>query len=35
MIPIGSVLFAIAMAYFAFEHTALWEAFITAPMEEA
>jgi MFS family permease len=28
MIPIGSVLFAIAMAYFAFEHTALWEAFM-------
>jgi MFS family permease len=28
MIPLGSVLFAIAMAYFAFEHTALWEAFM-------
>jgi MFS family permease len=28
MIPIGSVLFAVAMAYFAFEHTALWESFM-------
>jgi MFS family permease len=28
MIPLGSVLFAIAMAFFAFEHTALWEAFM-------
>jgi MFS family permease len=28
MIPIGSVLFAIAMAYFAFEHASLWEAFM-------
>ena len=28
MIPVGSLLFAIAMAYFAFEHTALWEAFM-------
>ena len=28
MIPIGSVLFAVAMAYFAFEHSGLWEAFM-------
>lgn len=28
MIPVGSVLFAVAMAYFAFEHTAPWEAFM-------
>jgi MFS family permease len=28
MIPVGSVLFAVAMAYFAFEHTGLWEAFM-------
>jgi MFS family permease len=28
MIPIGSVLFAVAMALFAFEHSSLWEAFL-------
>ncbi len=28
MIPVGSVLFALSMAVFAFEHTALWEAFL-------
>jgi MFS family permease len=28
MIPLGSVLFALAMGLFAFEHSALWEAFL-------
>ena len=28
MIPLGSTLFAVCMALFAFEHTALWEAFL-------
>jgi MFS family permease len=30
MIPLGSVLFALAASFFAFEHSALWEAFVTA-----
>jgi MFS family permease len=29
MIPLGSVLFAVSMAGFAFEHSALWEAFVS------
>jgi MFS family permease len=29
MIPLGSVLFALAASFFAFEHSALWEAFVT------
>lgn len=29
MIPLGSVAFAIASAFFAFEHRSLWEAFVT------
>jgi predicted MFS family arabinose efflux permease len=29
MIPLGSVVFALAASFFAFEHSALWEAFVT------
>jgi MFS family permease len=29
MIPLGSVVFAVAAMFFAFEHSALWEAFLT------
>src|ERR1700722_19914042 len=29
MIPLGSVVFAVAATFFAFEHSALWEAFLT------
>jgi MFS family permease len=29
MIPLGSVVYALAALYFAFEHSALWEAFVT------
>ena len=29
MIPLGSVVFALAALFFAFEHSALWEAFVT------
>ncbi len=30
MIPLGSVVFALAALFFAFEHSALWEAFVTS-----
>jgi MFS family permease len=30
MIPLGSVVFAVAALFFAFDHSALWEAFVTS-----
>jgi MFS family permease len=32
MIPLGSLLFALSAAFFALEHRALWEAFVTAAL---
>jgi MFS family permease len=32
MIPLGSLLFAVSAAFFALEHRALWEAFVTAAL---
>jgi len=32
MIPLGSLLFALSSAFFALEHRALWEAFVTAAL---